>query len=103
MLRIVDDQVCDHPVAAHLTAATTADLVVVGSRALGGFTSAVLGSVSHGVLHHVTCPVAVVPPRRARSRAAGQRTPGGPAGRRTALNALLRVLPIARRRRRRHR
>ncbi|MFG3441126.1 universal stress protein [Nonomuraea sp. NPDC047897] len=66
-VRIVDDQVCAHPVAALMKAATTADLVVVGSRGLGGFTSAVLGSVSHGVLHHVTCPVAVVRPRRARS------------------------------------
>nr|WP_101787711.1 universal stress protein [Nonomuraea indica] len=60
---IADDQVCDHPVAALMKAAATADLVVVGARGLGGFASTVLGSVSHGVLHHVTCPVAVVRPR----------------------------------------
>ncbi|MEU8108741.1 universal stress protein [Nonomuraea muscovyensis] len=60
---IVDDQVCEHPVAALMKASATADLVVVGSRGLGGFASAVLGSISHGVLHHVTCPVAVVRPR----------------------------------------
>ncbi|NUW44231.1 universal stress protein [Nonomuraea rhodomycinica] len=63
-LRIVDDQVCEHPVSALMKAALTADLVVIGSRGLGGFASAVLGSVSHGVLHHVACPVAVVRPRR---------------------------------------
>ncbi|MEV0232738.1 universal stress protein [Nonomuraea sp. NPDC050786] len=62
-LVITDEQVCTHPVKALIDAARTADLVVVGSRGLGGFTSAVLGSVSHGVLHHVTCPVAVVRPR----------------------------------------
>ncbi|TMR18657.1 universal stress protein [Nonomuraea zeae] len=60
---ITDEQVRDHPVAALIKAAATADLAVVGSRGLGGFRSAVLGSVSHGVLHHVACPVAVVRPR----------------------------------------
>jgi nucleotide-binding universal stress UspA family protein len=29
---------------------------------LGGLASALLGSVSHGALHHVTCPVAIVRP-----------------------------------------
>ncbi|MEO3870657.1 universal stress protein [Nonomuraea sp. B12E4] len=57
---ITDDQPCEHPVIALVDAARTADLVVVGSRGLGGFASAVLGSVSRGVLHHVNCPVAVV-------------------------------------------
>ena len=35
-------------------------LLVIGSRGLGGFASAVLGSVCHGVLHRAHCPVAVV-------------------------------------------
>lgn len=50
------------PVAALTEAAGAADLVVVGSRGRGGFSSAVLGSVGHGVPHHARCPVAVVRP-----------------------------------------
>ena len=42
----------------------SADSLVLGSRGLGGFAGMVVGSVGHGVLHHVTCPVAVVRPRR---------------------------------------
>ncbi|MEU8360082.1 universal stress protein [Nonomuraea sp. NPDC048882] len=61
-LVITDEQVCAHPITALVEAGRTADLVVVGSRGLGGLASAVLGSVGHGVLHHVTCPVAVVRP-----------------------------------------
>ncbi|MFF4615550.1 universal stress protein [Nonomuraea jabiensis] len=66
-LEIADRQVREHPVPALIKASGTADLVVVGSRGLGGFASAVLGSVSHGVLHRSHCPVAVVRPRGKRS------------------------------------
>lgn len=48
--------------SAILEAAKGADLVVVGSRGLGGFTGLLLGSVSHQVAHHATCPVVIVPP-----------------------------------------
>ncbi|MFG3437003.1 universal stress protein [Nonomuraea sp. NPDC047897] len=51
------------PVAALCEASARADLVVVGSRGRGVIRSAVLGSVSHGVLHYAACPVAVVRPR----------------------------------------
>ena len=38
-----------------------ASLVVVGSRGRSAIRSAVLGSVSYGIVHHSTRPVLVVP------------------------------------------
>ncbi len=64
-VEITGRQVAEHPVPALADASASADLVVVGSRGLGGFASAVLGSVGHGLLHHAECPVAVVRPRQA--------------------------------------
>ena len=41
-------------------AAWSADLIVVGTRGLGPFTAALLGSVSEEIIDHATCPVLVV-------------------------------------------
>ena len=43
-----------------LDVARDADLLVVGSRGHGGFTGALLGSVSQHCVHHAPCPVVVV-------------------------------------------
>ena len=50
------------PAEAILAAAEKekADLIVLGSRGLGPVKELLLGSVSHAVLHKVTCPVLVV-------------------------------------------
>lgn len=50
----------DHPVRALVEAAGGARLLVVGSHGRGPMSGALLGSVSHGALHHATGPVAVV-------------------------------------------
>jgi nucleotide-binding universal stress UspA family protein len=43
-----------------LDASAGADLLVVGSRGHGGFTEALLGSVSQACVHHARCPVVIV-------------------------------------------
>ena len=48
------------PAHVVLTAAEDAEIVVLGSRGLGGFRGLLLGSVSQTVLHHATCPVVIV-------------------------------------------
>jgi nucleotide-binding universal stress UspA family protein len=46
---------------ALLGAAVTADLLLVGARRRDGSFGMQLGPVNHAVLHHASCPVAVVP------------------------------------------
>ncbi len=55
---VVEDR---HPAEALVSLAADADLLVVGSRGLGGFTALVLGSVSHAAVLQSVCPVVVVP------------------------------------------
>jgi nucleotide-binding universal stress UspA family protein len=49
-----------NPARILLEAAEGADLLVVGSRGHGGFTEALLGSVSQHCVHHAQCPVVIV-------------------------------------------
>lgn len=44
--------------------ASGADLLVMGSRGLGGFGGLLLGSVSQQCAQHAPCPVAIVPKQR---------------------------------------
>jgi nucleotide-binding universal stress UspA family protein len=48
------------PARVLLDASEGADLLVVGSRGHGGFTEAMLGSVSEACVHHAKCPVVIV-------------------------------------------
>jgi nucleotide-binding universal stress UspA family protein len=56
-LRVVHE----HPVRALAAASDGAQLLVVGCRGRGAVRTMLLGSVSHGVLHLASSPVAVVP------------------------------------------
>ena len=50
------------PADSLISAATGADMLVVGSRGGGGFRGLLLGSVSQQIAHHATCPVVIVRP-----------------------------------------
>ncbi|WP_434080567.1 universal stress protein [Sanguibacter sp. Z1732] len=49
-----------HPADALREAGKDASMLVVGSRGRSTARSMLLGSISHGVLHHAPCPVAVL-------------------------------------------
>jgi nucleotide-binding universal stress UspA family protein len=70
---VVEDR---NPAEALIELSADADLLVVGSRGRGGFTSLLLGSVSHQVVLHARCPVVVIPPsaedRKAAAAALGE-------------------------------
>jgi nucleotide-binding universal stress UspA family protein len=50
----------DHPARNLREQAENAQLLVVGSRGRGGFTSMLLGSTSRALMHSVTCPLLIV-------------------------------------------
>jgi len=51
----------EHPVAGLVAHSNAQHLLVVRSRARSALAGTLLGSVTQGVLHHATCPVAVIP------------------------------------------
>jgi nucleotide-binding universal stress UspA family protein len=60
-----DVRVRSHAIEGHaaqvlIDASDGADLLVVGSRGHGGFTEALLGSVSQHCVHYAHCPVVVI-------------------------------------------
>lgn len=50
------------PVEELINAGKDADMIVLGSRGVGGFTRLMMGSVSSQVAQHAHCPVLIVPP-----------------------------------------
>ncbi|MFP5308178.1 MAG: universal stress protein [Actinomycetes bacterium] len=53
--------VTGRPATVLLREAEGAEMIVIGSRGLGGFRGLLLGSVGHQVTAHATCPVVVLP------------------------------------------
>jgi nucleotide-binding universal stress UspA family protein len=61
-VELVRDVVRGRPTRVLAATSAGADLLVVGTRGRGGFAGLMLGSVSHAMLHHARCPLAIVPP-----------------------------------------
>jgi nucleotide-binding universal stress UspA family protein len=57
---VATEAINDLPAPGLIDAATTAEVLVVGARGLGGFGDLLLGSVSHRCLTHSRCPTVVV-------------------------------------------
>jgi nucleotide-binding universal stress UspA family protein len=61
-VRVVPKTVTGSPAEVLVKASERADLLVVGSRGLGGLKGMVLGSVGHHCAAHAHCPVVIVHP-----------------------------------------
>lgn len=59
-VEVGESVVCGHPAQVLVDASAHAALLVVGSRGLGTFSSALLGSVSNHCVQHAHCPVVIV-------------------------------------------
>lgn len=59
--RVVRQVAVGYAASTLLERAALADVLVVGSRGLGGFERLLLGSVSHHCASHAPCPVVIVP------------------------------------------
>lgn len=58
----VERRVVQRPATEALVrAADGADMLVIGSRGLGGFSGLLLGSVGQQCAHHARCPVVIIP------------------------------------------
>ncbi|MFA3872959.1 universal stress protein [Streptomyces sp. MMCC 100] len=62
-VRVETELVMDSPAAALVEASKQAGLVVLPRHPIEGRFGLPLGSVAHAVLHHASCPVAIVPVR----------------------------------------
>ncbi|HJY71639.1 MAG TPA: universal stress protein [Streptosporangiaceae bacterium] len=50
------------PVEEPIDASKDADMIVLGSRGVGGFTRMLMGSTAGQVVQYAHCPVLIVPP-----------------------------------------
>ena len=62
-IEVEERVVCGSPAGVLIGQGAVADMLVVGSRGLGGFKGLLLGSVSQQVITHAPCPTVVVPHR----------------------------------------
>lgn len=62
--KVVTTVACGGAAADLVDAAENAQLVVVGTKGVGGFRGMLMGSVCHSVAHHAPCPVVVIPAAR---------------------------------------